>query len=344
MELREFLNQPFCPVEEDKILEHFKGKTILVTGGAGSVGSMLCKKLFEYDVKKVIALDIDDTRLHELWLQMNEDQSFVSYLGNLRDYDQLTQLFINYNIDIVFHAGALKHVPLLELYPEEAIKTNILGTYNIVDLASKFYVEQFINISTDKAANPINIMGATKYVAEHICADKNLSKNIKKSMSVRFGNIYGSRGSVVPIFLNQIKQNREITITDPDMERFFILPEDAIRYTLQACTMNNSSNDKYIFNMGKQIKIEELAIYLVLHEDPDPQQMDVIYNYTQARPGEKLSEVLIGHGEYHMDTQFPKILSVHNVTDLDLDVIYKNQECFAVLYNFIINLINGHHG
>ena len=128
------------------------------------------------------------------------------------------------------------------------------------------------------------------------------------------------------------------------MERFFILPEDAIRYTLQACTMNNSSNDKYIFNMGKQIKIEELAIYLVLHEDPDPQQMDVIYNYTQARPGEKLSEVLIGHGEYHMDTQFPKILSVHNVTDLDLDVIYKNQECFAVLYNFIINLINGHHG
>lgn len=307
MEIREFLTQQEAIVDIESIKEILKNKTILVTGGAGYIGSALCRYLFNFDVKKVIAFDIDDTRLHELWLEMDENKHFVSFLGNIRDIESLNEVFTTYDIDIVFHAGALKHVPLLELYPKEAVKTNINGTKNLIRIAIGKKVKYFINISTDKAADRSCILGRTKYVGETLCAYFG-TRSQTKVLSVRFGNIYNSRGSVVPIFENQIKKNKMINITGKNMERYFILIEDAMNLTLQSMLLHESNNDIFTFDMGYPIKILDLANYLI-----DKSNQIVGINYIGNRPGDSLTEHLNGKKEQLEKTNHKKIMRIKKI-------------------------------
>lgn len=313
MKIEKFLNNPPASVDKEAITKHFKDKTVLVTGGAGYIGSVLCRMLFDFKVKKVIAFDIDDTRLHDLWLDMDENKSFVSYLGDIKDPTRIEELFNEYDIDIVFHASAIKHVPLAELYPKEAIKVNVIGTSNIVEAALQS-VEQFINISTDKAADAIGVMGKTKKAAEQICIAYG-EKEDTKVMSMRFGNIYGSRGSVVPTIKNKLKNKKPIQITDIAMERYFIKVEDAVLLTLQACTLNTGYEDIFTFDMGSPIKIWEIAEYYI--NKAGLADKDINIDIIGKRPGEKLKESLISRDESKIETSHPKIYRIQRNVSID---------------------------
>jgi len=306
MNIREFLANPPVVVDNNKIRKHFNNKTVLVTGGAGYIGSALCHKLFDFGVSKVIAFDIDDTRLHNLWLEMDETKPFVSYLGDVKDNPRVTEVFNEYNIDIVFHTAAIKHVPLAELYPKEAVKVNVLGTNNVLKNAIIKNVDQFINISTDKAADAIGAMGKTKYAAELMCMAYGDAYRVnKKIMTMRFGNIYDSRGSVVPTFKNKIRNDKPIQITDTSMERYFIKADDAILLTLHACTINEGYKDIFTFDMGRPIKIIDIANHLI-----EESGKDININIIGKRPGEKLNEVLFSENEMILETDHPRIYKI----------------------------------
>lgn len=303
MKIKDFLESPSVGIDGDSVKKHFNGKTVLVTGGAGYIGSRLCHMLFEVGARKVIAMDIDDTRLHELWLEMDENKPFVSCLGDVKDLIRVEEIFNEYEIDIVFHASAIKHVPLAELYPRETIKVNVLGTQNILKVGLP-KIKQLIHISTDKAADAIGVMGKTKKTAEVICTAYGEQEK-KKVMSVRFGNIYGSRGSVVPIFEKKLRNGQSIQVTDVEMERYFIKAEDAIRLTLQACVLNRNPDDVFVFDMGEPIRILDIANHLMSRSG-----MTSGVEIIGKRPGEKISEVLTSYDEKKLKTSHHKIFRI----------------------------------
>jgi len=315
-DIDKFLNRKKPEVDHEKIKDHFRNKIVLVTGGAGSIGSEICKKLFNYEVTHVIALDLDDTRLHELWLQMGKTQGFTSYIGDIRDYQRLIELFNSYKIDIVIHAAALKHVPLLELHPYEALKTNIIGTNLLLWQAFRSSVSQFINISTDKASNPTCILGETKYIGEALASDRGTRSKIK-TMSVRLGNIFGSRGSVVPIFDSQIESGGPIKVTDEKMTRFFMSIDDAVSHILGAAILNTQSSDIFTFDMGEQYSILKLAEYMISLKGLIPYK-DIDISIIGLRPGEKLVEDLFGKDETYTEiTSGVYKIEKHRVIDIN---------------------------
>jgi len=276
-------------VNEEDLKDFFKEKTVLITGAGGSIGSEIVHQVLKYSPKKVIALEIDETELHNILLKENSNK-LIPYLADIRDYSKLENLFKNEEIDIVFHAGAYKHVPIIELFPEEAVKTNVFGTYNLAKLSVEYGVEKFINISTDKAVNPTSIMGATKRFAEIICNSFNeLGKT--KFISVRFGNVLGSRGSVIPIFLEQIKKGGPITITHPEMKRYFMTIPEAVSLVLQAGYIGKGG-EVFVLDMGKPVKILDLAKALIKLHGLEPEK-DIKIIFTGLRPGEKLFEELL---------------------------------------------------
>ena len=308
MTIQELINNPAAEVEKERITEHFSGKTVLITGGAGYIGSRLCHALFDFGAKKVIAVDIDDTRLHELWLEMDKGETFVSCLGNITDLARLAEIFAEHKVNIVFHTAAIKHVPLAELHVKETIKTNVIGTENLLKIALAAHkVDQFINISTDKAADAINVMGKSKKVAETLCQSYGDEYDVN-TMTVRFGNIYGSRGSVVPTFENKLKNNKPVQITDVNMERYFIKPEDAILLTLQACTFNKTPDEVFTFDMGDPIKIVDIIDHIV--QSLEIPAIKCTLEIIGMRPGEKLTETLLSHDESRIETEHPKIYKI----------------------------------
>jgi len=298
-------------IDMSEVSELVNGKNILVTGAAGSIGSEIVRQLCRFSPKEIIAFEIDDTELHNLSLDLNRhvakyDKAItLKYIiGDVRDKIKTKHLFENNKIDIVFHAAAYKHVPLMEFFPEEALKTNLFGTYNIARWSYVYGVEKFVNISTDKAVNPTSVMGATKRLSEIVCSAFN-AEGSTQFISVRFGNVLGSRGSVIPIFLEQIKNGGPITVTHPEMKRYFMTIPEAVLLVFQAAAMGQGG-EVFVLDMGEPVKIVSLAEELIRLNGLRPYD-DIDITYSGLRPGEKLFEELLTAEEGTVASKHSKI-------------------------------------
>ena len=319
-------------IEKEKIKNFFRNKTILVSGAGGSIGSEIVRQLLDFQPKAIVALEIDETEVHNLSLEIKNkieknNMKFYPIVADVRDKEKLERIFSKFKPQIVFHAAAYKHVPLMEYFPEEAVKTNIFGTYNMAIASINNGVEKFINISTDKAVNPTSIMGATKRMAEMICSALNeLGKT--RFISVRFGNVLGSRGSVIPIFLEQIKKGGPVTVTHPEMKRYFMTISEAVLLVFQAAYMGKGS-EVFVLDMGEPVKITKLAEELIKLQGLEPYK-DIQIVFTGLRPGEKLFEELLTAEEgtektYHNKIFIAKISKNITVKEVEniLSQIYK---------------------
>ena len=289
--------------------KYINGKTILVTGGGGSIGSELCRQIASYEPKKLIILDIYENNAYDIQQELIRKYSdFLNLevkIASVRDMNKLKQIFSNERIDIVFHAAAHKHVPLMENNPEEAIKNNVVGTYNVAKVSYDYKVDKFILISTDKAVNPTNIMGATKRIAEMIIQAFD-NQGDTDYVAVRFGNVLGSNGSVIPLFINQIKMGGPVTITHEDITRFFMTIPEAVQLVLKAGAMAQGG-EIFVLDMGEPVRIKDLAYNLIRLSGLEP-NVDIDVIYTGLRPGEKLyEELLIDDNKGQIKTSIDKI-------------------------------------
>ena len=323
-ELAKLLNRPVFDVKNDEIDNLIKDKTILVTGGGGSIGSEICRQIIQMKPKKLIILDMYENTTYELKTEL--DNKFKRKLENVEviimsvlDKSRLKRIFNLYKPEIVFHAAAYKHVPLMESSPVEAIKNNIFGTLNVATLSDEFNVEKFILISTDKAVNPTNIMGASKRFCEMIVSALNKESNTK-FISVRFGNVLGSNGSVIPLFRRQIESGGPVTLTHRDITRYFMLIPEAVNLVLHATTLSNGG-EVFILDMGEPIKINDLAERLIEYYDLRP-RIDIDIEEIGLRPGEKLYEELIINKDKVRYTSHKKIF-IEECEDIDMQYIYK---------------------
>ena len=299
----------------DRVKELLRGKRVLVTGAGGSIGSELCSQISHCDPDRLFALGHGENSLFILpskitaWTGDEKTEKLNIIIADIRDQDRLGHLFQWIKPDIIFHAAAHKHVPLMEQNLEDAITNNILGTKILLDLSKASNVERFVYISTDKAVEPINIMGMTKKIGE-MMVSQTAAETGHPYVSVRFGNVLGSRGSVVPFFKDQIAAGGPITITHPDVERFFMTIPEAVQLVLQASALG-SADDIYVLDMGEQIKIRDLAVELIQLSGLEVDE-DIEIEYTGLRPGEKLSEELFNSSENPLSTDHEKIRVVMN--------------------------------
>ncbi|SDB82975.1 polysaccharide biosynthesis protein [Williamwhitmania taraxaci] len=298
-------------LDANKISSSLKGKNILVTGAAGSIGSEIVRQVFSYYPGKLILLDQAETPLYFVELEMlgkfpdRKDQIEV-VIGDIADPLRMRKIFEAFKIDVIFHAAAYKHVPLMENNPREAIKNNVFGTKNLADLAVEFGVEKFVMISTDKAVNPTNVMGATKRMAE-IYTQSFGGFARTQFITTRFGNVLGSNGSVIPLFKKQIDQGGPLTVTHPEVTRFFMTIPEACQLVLEASVMGHGG-EIFIFDMGKSVKIVDLAKNMIrLSGHKVGTDMQIVF--TGLRPGEKLYEELLNTGENTLPTYHPKIMT-----------------------------------
>ncbi|MEG0771465.1 MAG: nucleoside-diphosphate sugar epimerase/dehydratase [Clostridia bacterium] len=295
-------------LESDQLREFIKGKVILVTGGAGSIGSELCRQVLDLGCAKLIALDINENGLfylNEELLTMHPKGKFDIVLASIRDYIRMEKTFIKYRPDIVLHAAAHKHVPLMESNAGEAIKNNVFGTRNVAELAAKYNVNKFLLISSDKAVNPTNVMGATKRIAELIILEENEKSPSTDFVAVRFGNVLGSNGSVVHTFKSRIEAGGPVYVTHPDMERFFMTIKEAVSLVLTAGSMAKGG-EIFVLDMGTPIKIKDLAEDMIRLSGLRP-GIDIKIEYSGLRPGEKMFEELNLDDEKTDKTDIDKI-------------------------------------
>ena len=306
--IEELLERDAIKLNTDEINKQLNNKVVLITGAAGSIGSELARQCLKFKPKLLVLLDQAESPLHELDLEFKEifhSNIHEVVIGDVRNKERLTNVFNTFKPQIVFHAAAYKHVPMMENNPSESILTNILGTKTVADLASELKVEKFVMVSTDKAVNPTNVMGASKRIAE-IYIQSLGKKSGTKFITTRFGNVLGSNGSVIPRFKKQIEQGGPITITHPDITRFFMTIPESCQLVLEAGCMGNGS-EIYVFDMGQSVKIVDLARKMIklsgLKED-----RDIKIIYTGLRPGEKLYEELLSSSENSLPTHHKQIL------------------------------------
>jgi FlaA1/EpsC-like NDP-sugar epimerase len=312
-------------LDQAKISNELKGKVILVTGAAGSIGSGLVKQIGNYEPKNIILLDQAESALYDLQQDLQAKGNafpFEIVIGDIRNYDRLKRVFDFYKPEYVFHAAAYKHVPLMENNPSEAVFTNVKGTKNIVDLSLEFGVHKFVMISTDKAVNPTNVMGASKRVAEIYAQTKN-SLGTTKFITTRFGNVLGSNGSVIPLFQKQIEQGGPLTITDERITRFFMTIPEACQLVLEAGSMGNGG-EIFVFDMGKSVKILDLAKKMIQLSGLEIGK-DIEIKVTGLRPGEKLYEELLASEENTIPTHNPQIL-IAKTKDNDEEKLHAIEE------------------
>ena len=312
-------------LNNELIKDSFKDKKIFITGAGGSIGSELCHQLLSYPIKELICISRSEFSLYQLQEKLSEENTLslrVEYLlGNIRDVHSLDSLFREFKPDIIFHAAAHKHLPYMEAQEREAIKNNVIGTENVLKASKKYRAEKFILISTDKAVNPSNVMGASKRLAEML-TEAYFEREELNTAIVRFGNVLGSKGSVVPLFRKQILRGGPITITDPKVVRYFMtIPEAAL--LVINCGALAKGGEKFILDMGKPIRINDLVRKLIRLYGFSPDQ-DIAIKYTGLRPGEKLVEELLTKSENLEKTINEKIFvskSSHPVSDEDLDTL-----------------------
>jgi FlaA1/EpsC-like NDP-sugar epimerase len=312
------------PIELDlkRIGEGLKGKTIMVTGAAGSIGSEIVRQLTRYDHKLLVLVDQAETPCFYLNNELTEkfpDCRYKLIVGDVTNELKMDFIFRKYHPEVIFHAAAYKHVPVMERNPHEAFRVNVGGAKNISDLAIKYKAEKFVMISTDKAVNPTNVMGASKKVCELLVHAQARRPGIKtKFITTRFGNVLGSNGSVIPLFKKQIAEGGPVTITDPEITRFFMTIPEACQLVLEAGFMGNGG-EIFIFDMGSPIKILDIATRLIQLSGLEPYD-DIEIKFTGLRPGEKLYEELFATTEEQMPTHNPKI-SIAKIADADYECI-----------------------
>ncbi|MPL54833.1 hypothetical protein SDC9_00299 [bioreactor metagenome] len=317
--------EPICIQNEEVMKRHFE-KAVLVTGGAGSIGSEIVRQVAQFKPSLIVVLDQAETPLHEIQLEMEEkypDINFRFILGDISNKHRLEPLFQKYNFSMVYHAAAYKHVPLIENNPHEAILVNIFGTKNLATLSSKYKINRFVMISTDKAVNPTNVMGASKRGAELLVqALQDVPGNTTKFITTRFGNVLGSNGSVIPHFKRQIEKGGPVTITHPEIVRYFMTIPEACELVLQAGTMGKGG-EIFVFDMGEPVKIKDLAIKMIKLSGFEP-EIDIKLKYTGLRPGEKLYEELLSDGTKNLPTPHEKIM-----VSMDPHMEFEDIECLA---------------
>lgn len=309
VEIEDLLGREPIILANENIGELIKGKSILVTGGGGSIGSELCRQIAKFNPSRLIIFDIYENNLYNIEMELKQnhyDEKFeiVAIVGSVRDKKRLEQVFKKYNPYLVFHAAAHKHVPLMEVSPLEAIKNNVFGTYNVANYADKYSVKRFILISTDKAVNPTNIMGATKRMCEMIIQAFN-QKSKTEFAAVRFGNVLGSNGSVLPLFKKQISAGGPVTVTHKEITRFFMTIPEAVSLVLQAMSYAKGG-EIFVLDMGEPVKIYDLAVSLIKLSGLEP-NVDIPIEITGLRPGEKLYEELLMSEEGLQTTAHNKI-------------------------------------
>lgn len=343
LNIEDLLDRKSIHIDIEGIGEQLQNKRILITGAAGSIGSEIVRQLTKFEVGLIILCDQSESALHELYLELTEstkNQNFHAFIGDVRDEKRMDHLFSTFKPHYVYHAGAYKHVPLMEDNPSEAIKTNVLGTKTIADKAVKYGVQKFVMISTDKAVNPTNVMGASKRIAEIYVQSLNNSlhhrnhifsnglsyinelevKPITKFITTRFGNVLGSNGSVIPRFKQQIEKGGPITVTHPEITRYFMTIPEACRLVLEAGCMGKGG-EIFVFDMGKSVKIVDLAKKMIQLAGLVPNQ-DIMIEYSGLRPGEKLFEELLNDNENTMPTHHEKIM-IGKVREYPFDIIQK---------------------
>ena len=309
-------------LEKTSIVNFLKGKRILVTGAGGSIGSELVRQCAKYNPSVIVLIDFSELNLFEIERELFKQKSNIllkPILSDIRDYSSINSIFKEYKPQVVFHAAAYKHVPMQESFPLQAVNTNIFGTINLSEISIKYDVEKFVLVSTDKAVKPTNVMGATKRLAEIVIQSSNSKSSKTDFMAVRFGNVLGSSGSVIPIFRDQIKNGGPITITDPDMERYFMSIPEASQLILQAGSLGEGG-EIFILDMGKTIKIIDLATDLIKLSGFDPE--DIPIKITGTRPGEKKIEELVLPTEKLDGTKHEKIFVLNDESSIeDIEII-----------------------
>jgi len=292
----------------ENAVKDFSGATIMVTGAAGSIGSEICRQLCRYPLQKLVLLDQSETGLHDIMLEMKEHHESVDIameLASIRDEHRINMVMQRHKPEFVFHAAAYKHVPILEKFPNEVVLTNIKGTRILADAALKHEVRKFVMISTDKAVNPTNIMGASKRVAEMYVQSRH-EENSTQFITTRFGNVLGSNGSVVPLFKKQIEKGGPVTVTHADITRYFMTIPEASSLVLEAAVMGQGG-EIFVFDMGEPVKIVDLAKKMIELSGKRPGK-DIDIAFTGLRPGEKMYEELFADKENLLSTHHPKIM------------------------------------
>ena len=313
--IEDLLGRDEIRISMDEIMADFKGKTVMVTGAAGSIGSELCRQLATFGISKLVLYDNSETPMHTLRLELEErfpELKFVPIIGDVRLPQRLDFAFRSHHPQVVFHAAAYKHVPLMEENPCEAIYTNVIGSRYVADMCVRYDVEKMVMISTDKAVNPTNIMGCTKRLAEiyvqslGLAIEQGKVSGKTRFVTTRFGNVLGSNGSVIPRFREQISKGGPVTVTHPDITRFFMTIPEACRLVMEAATMS-TGNQIFVFDMGKSVKIDTLARRMIELAGFEPDK-DIKIEYTGLRPGEKLYEEVLSDKENTIPTSHERIL------------------------------------
>jgi len=333
LRIEDLLGRKSINLQNEIVAADLNNKVVLVTGAAGSIGSEIARQIALFNFKKLILLDHAESALYDVQQTMvsKKKDDIVYIVGNIRESLKMRRIFEEFKPDYVYHAAAYKHVPLMEDYPQEAIHTNIKGTKAMADLSVEFNVTKFVMVSTDKAVNPTNVMGATKRAAE-IYVSSLKGKGNTSFIVTRFGNVLGSNGSVIPIFKRQLEKGGPLTVTHPDITRFFMTIPEACQLVLEASVMGKAG-DIFVFDMGKSVKIIDLAKRMIKLSGLEyPTDIDI--KITGLRPGEKIFEELLANNENTVKTHHEKIM-IAKIREQDLikaqDDI--NGLCFYVLNN-----------
>ena len=316
IKIEDLLGRETIDVDLDSIMSYVKDKVIIVTGGGGSIGSELCRQIASYKPKQLIIIDIYENNAYDIQQELANAYpklDLVVLIASVRNGDRIDHIFETYKPDIVYHAAAHKHVPLMEASPNEAIKNNVVGTWNTVKAADKNKVKRFVLISSDKAVNPTNIMGASKRICEMIIQTYN-KRSKTEFVAVRFGNVLGSNGSVIPLFEKQIKAGGPVTVTHPDIIRYFMTIPEAVSLVLQAGAYARGG-EIFVLDMGEPVKIADLASNMIRLSGYKPNE-DIMIEYTGLRPGEKLYEELLMNEEGIRETE-NKLIYIGRPIEMD---------------------------